>query len=252
MAQKIAGWRHGFGVDCRTRIGPGDEQGCRRLAGYLARAPFSLERLELTADGARYRPDRPNLFLGTDEVHSDRLEMIALVTQHIPETGAKQAIYYGAYSQAWRGRLRRAGLLPVAPGEAALCGGEPGSSVPAEPEPETLTAFRKACRRRWAQLIKQVWKSDPLLCPNCGGRMKIIAFLQDPDAVRRILEHLGRWYADPPPLPRAPPSSTGPPDEDDPGADEPDAPDGPAPEALEWDAMDPPWQDEVPEFKAGG
>ncbi|MEK7269841.1 MAG: hypothetical protein AAB215_02735 [Planctomycetota bacterium] len=121
--------------------------------------------------------------------------------------------------------------------------GGPGSSVPVEPEPETLTAFRKACRRRWAQLIKQVWKSDPLLCPNCGGRMKIIAFLQDPDAVRRILEHLGRWYADPPPLPRAPPSGPGPPDED--GA-EPDAP-----EALERDAFDPPWQDEVPEFKEG-
>ena len=74
--------------------------------------------------------------------------------------------------------------------------------------------------------------------------MKIIAFLQDPDAVRRILEHLGRWYADPPQ--RAPPYGTGPPD--DPGAD-PAAPD--APEAMEWDAFDPPWQDEVPEFKEG-
>ncbi len=74
------GWRHGFGADCRTRIGPGDESGTRRLAGYLARAPFSLERLELTDEGAHYRPDRPNLFLGTDEVRSDRLEMIALVT----------------------------------------------------------------------------------------------------------------------------------------------------------------------------
>jgi len=233
LAQKIAGWRHGFGVDCRTRISPGDEQGCRRLAGYLARAPFSLERLELTPEGACYRPDRPNLFLGTDEVRSDRLEMIALVTQHIPETGAKQAIYYGAYSQAWRGRLRRKGLL-CPPGE----GGESG--LEASADPEDLTAFQKACRRRWAQLIKQVWKSDPLLCPNCGGRMKIIAFLQDPDAIRRILEHLGRWFSDPPP--RAPPSGTGPPDDLA-------APD--APEAEEWDELDPPWQDEVPEFREG-
>jgi len=237
MAQKIAGWRHGFGVDCRTRIAPGDDPGCRRLAGYLARAPFSLERLELTPEGACYRPERPNLFLGTDEVRSDRLEMIALVTQHIPETGAKQAIYYGAYSQAWRGRLRRQGLAPsnLKPQTSNL-----------KPDPPDLAAFRKACRRRWAQLIKQVWKSDPLLCPSCGGRMKIIAFLQDPDAIRRILEHLGRWFSDPPPLPRAPPSGTGPPEETGPGADEPDAP-----EAMEWDAMDPPWQDEVPEFRRG-
>jgi len=239
MAQKIAGWRHGFNVDCRTRIVPGDESGTRRLAGYLARAPFSLERLELTPEGACYRPERPNLFLASDEVRSDYLEMIALVTQHIPQTGAKQAIYYGAYSQAWRGRLRRKGLSRP-PGDE----GEPGPAVPVEPE--ELTAFQKACRRRWAQLIKQVWNADPLLCPNCGGRMEIIAFLQDPDAIRRILEHLGRWFSDPPPQSRAPPSGPGPPDGPGPGADEPDAP-----EAMEWDAMDPPWQDEVPEFREG-
>ena len=117
--------------------------------------------------------------------------------------------------------------------------GEGGESRPeASADPEDLTAFQKACRRRWAQLIKQAWNADPLLCPKCGGRMKIIAFLQDPEAIRRILEHPWRWFADPLPQPRDPPSGPDPPDVPD--TDGPDAP-----EALEWAAMDPPWQDEV-------
>ena len=29
-------------------------------------------------------------------------------------------------------------------------------------------------RMRWAQLIRNVWQEDPLLCPRCGGTMRII------------------------------------------------------------------------------
>ncbi|NOQ21350.1 MAG: hypothetical protein GQ565_01695 [Candidatus Aegiribacteria sp.] len=45
------------------------------------------------------------------------LDWIARITSHIPRKGAKQVIYYGAYSQAWRGRERRQGILPKAPTE---------------------------------------------------------------------------------------------------------------------------------------
>ena len=31
----------------------------------------------------------------------------------------------------------------------------------------------------------------PLICPKCGGMMKIIAFIDEGEAVREILAHLG-------------------------------------------------------------
>jgi len=34
---------------------------------------------------------------------------------------------------------------------------------------------------------------DPLCCPRCGGQMKIISFITDPQVIRHILEHLGLW-----------------------------------------------------------
>ncbi len=59
-------------------------------------------------------------------------------------------------------------------------------------------------RRRWAALIKHIYQADPLLCPKCGGTMRIIAFIEarQGDTIRKILEHCGLWH-DPPP--RAPP-----------------------------------------------
>jgi hypothetical protein len=43
-------------------------------------------------------------------------------------------------------------------------------------------------------LIKKVYEVDPLLCPKCGGQMKIIAFLERRDqaaVINRILKHRG-------------------------------------------------------------
>jgi hypothetical protein len=38
-----------------------------------------------------------------------------------------------------------------------------------------------------------VWEVDPLLCPKCGGEMKIVSFITEDEVVRKILEHLELW-----------------------------------------------------------
>ena len=35
-------------------------------------------------------------------------------------------------------------------------------------------------RIRWATLLARIYEVLPLLCPACGGQMKILAFLTDP------------------------------------------------------------------------
>jgi len=43
---------------------------------------------------------------------------------------------------------------------------------------------------RWAQRLKRVFNIDIANCEHCGGTVKIIASIEDPVVIRRILEHL--------------------------------------------------------------
>ena len=39
---------------------------------------------------------------------------------------------------------------------------------------------------------------NPLECPKCKGPMRVIVLIEDPQVIRRILEHLGLWVLEPP------------------------------------------------------
>ena len=70
----------------------------------------------------------------------------------------------------------------------------------------------------WAMLLQRIFEVDPLKCPECGGKMKVISFIErrQHEVIERILRHCGLWEG--PirtlPSPRAPPASGR-------GADEP-------------------------------
>ncbi len=54
----------------------------------------------------------------------------------------------------------------------------------------------------WAEMIRKVYEVDPMVCPECGGTMKIISFLADYAVVDRIIDHLKLTFvADRPPPP---------------------------------------------------
>ncbi len=41
----------------------------------------------------------------------------------------------------------------------------------------------------WAEMIRNVYEIDPLLCPSCGGKMSIISFIEEPKTIDRIIRH---------------------------------------------------------------
>ena len=112
----------------------------------------------------------------------DPLDFLAEVTQHIPNPGEHLIRYYGWYSNKRRGQ--RANTSPPA---AA------GTSLPARPP----TA--REARQGWAALIKQVYESDPLLCPKCGSEMRMIAFMErhQTEVIEKILRPCGLWEESP-------------------------------------------------------
>ena len=57
-------------------------------------------------------------------------------------------------------------------------------------------------------LIKRVYEVDPLSCPQCGGQMKVVSFIEPPqsDVIEEVLKHCGLWQAS---SPRGPPGLDG-------------------------------------------
>ena len=43
----------------------------------------------------------------------------------------------------------------------------------------------------WAELMRRSLGLDVLACPSCGGTLQLIALIEDPAVIQRVLRHLG-------------------------------------------------------------
>ena len=74
-------------------------------------------------------------------------------------------------------------------------------------EADTPDAARSRARGQcWAALMRRTLGFDVLACPRCGGRLRLIALIEEAAVIDRILRHLGLPTETPAPRPaRAPP-----------------------------------------------
>jgi len=81
---------------------------------------------------------------------------------------------------------------PQAPSAQSLEAQTPvGSESTSTRHSQPSNARRPRPRRlSWAQLLQRVFGVDPLACPRCGDRMRLLAVIQDPEAIRAILDCL--------------------------------------------------------------
>jgi hypothetical protein len=172
-AGRILSWRHtGFNVHSRVRAKTRLE--ADRIGKYIVRLVPALERLLFLDRKGKvgYRWGRE----AAELEKMDYLEFIARVTSHIPDKGQVMVRYYGLYANAHRGKVKKASLVPVALGIV-------------EEEPRAIPS------KGWAEMIRKVYEVDPLVCPRCGGRMKVVAFIREYAVVDRIIRHLKLTFA---------------------------------------------------------
>ena len=109
---------------------------------------------------------------GTNTKDFDAVYFIASLCSHIPNMGEQMIRYFGYYSNVCRGRRKRQNS------------DRPDFII-------TDDEHTKGCNKFWAHLIKKIYEVDPLICPKCGGNMRIIAFIEDYKVIRKILDYLG-------------------------------------------------------------
>jgi hypothetical protein len=217
----------GFDLHAGVTVPGEDRERLEQLARYLLRPPIAQERLTLRPDGTVLVTLKKPWRNGTTHLRFEPLTLLERLAALTPRPRVNVLIYHGilapraarraaavAYGRAPAGEasvadLTRSAAPPVgvpaasattpggtARGESALVGsvpaagaspGEPVHPLPA-PAPRGVASPR---RWSWAELLRRVFAVDVLACPRCGGHMQVIATIDDPPVVQRILMHLG-------------------------------------------------------------
>ena len=114
----------------------------------------------------------------------------------MPKPRAHLTRYHGVFAPASPDRAR---VVPKARVAAANRTSECGEAAPAD---------RQRCLT-WAQRLKRVLAIDIEVCRRCGGKLRVIASIEEPAVIVRILDHLGRDGEPPDPAnpSRAPPQA---------------------------------------------
>ena len=204
-AKEMLAYQHsGFSVDAGVCIEADDRAALERLLRYCARPPFAMDRLRKEGASLVYRcakqrsePTSDKRGARVDELHLTPLELIARIAALVPPPRTHRHRYFGvlAPNSPLRAAVTAMAQPPTRQTEPATTGeGVPGvvplgHAIPATPEP--ATPKRSKAHYLWAVLIARIYEVFPLLCPLCGGQMRLIAFITEGTQIRKILDHIG-------------------------------------------------------------
>ena len=191
---KVGGFSLHAGVAARAD----ERETLERLCRYISRPAIAEERLSLTPSGkVRYQLKTPYRD-GTTHVIFEPLDFIARLAALVPKPRVNLIRFHGVFApnSRYRGQVTKAKR------------GRGGRRATTADMEEPTPAERRASMT-WAQRLKRAFGIDIETCPACGGAVRIIACIEDPEVIAKILSHLdakaGRAEAARRPPCRAPP-----------------------------------------------
>ena len=170
------------------------------MCRYISRPAVSEKRLSLTRNGnVRYQLKTPYRD-GTTHVIFEPLDFIARLAALVPKPRVNLIRFHGVFAPNSQYRAR---VTPAKRGK--------GSQRTSKGEADERTPAERRASMSWAQRLKRVFGIDLETCPACGGAVRIIACIEDPLVIEKILTHLdekgGSAQASRRPPCRAPPQA---------------------------------------------
>ena len=175
---------HGFSLHAGVRCGAHQRKELERLCRYITRPAIANERLKCDGAGNVVLQLKSAWRDGTTHIRMSPLEFMQRLAALVPRPRLHLIRFHGV-------------LAPNAGLRAAI--------VPRPSEQPNEDAARHAqkapARMGWARLLKRVFDLDLEHCPQCGGEFRIIAAIEEPAVIARILTHLGLPARAPPRAP---------------------------------------------------
>jgi hypothetical protein len=162
-------------------------------------AAVSEKRLSLTRGGnVRYQLKAPYKD-GTTHIIFEPLDFIARLAALVPKPRVNLTRFHGVFAPNSKHRAL------VTPGKRGK-----GNKSKATDETQDQTPIERRAAMTWAQRLKRIFTIDVETCRECGGAMKVIACIEDPVVIKKILDHLKKKAKTNEPKPlsesRAPPA----------------------------------------------
>ena len=237
----------GFSLHADVCVPARDRRRLERLCRYVGRPPVATERLSELPDGRILYRLRHRWRDGTTHVVFEPLDLVARLAALVPPPRTHTVRYHGllAPCAGWRDVILRnrsqgssaklrSRSCPCQPnrtqGEAAqdpTTAERDGAGVslrisvspasgksfetPAAPIEQRRASGPAPFRERrlpWSELLRRVFAVDALQCDRCGGRMRILAAIDQPRVIRGILECLDLSSRAPPLTPALSPEPT--------------------------------------------
>jgi ribosomal protein S27E len=166
-----------------------------RICRYVARPAVSEKRLALTRDGrVRYELKTPYND-GTTHVIFEPVDFIARLAALVPKPRVNLTRFHGVFAPNSKYRMS---ITPTNRGK--------GSRQQTQTEPDERTPMEKHASMTWARRLKRVFNIDITECEKCKGPVKVIACIEDPVVIEKILAHLRAKEVDQESLTTLPPT----------------------------------------------
>ena len=180
----------GFSRHAETRCGANQRDQLEKLCRTITRPAIANERLSMNERGQVIVRFKQPFRDGTTQVMLDPLDFIARLAALVPRPRLNLTRFHGVFAPNGKHRKR---IVPRR---------DPDQPMPGQPlAPMT-----------WMQRLERVFSIDIETCPKCGGTLRVIACIEDPNVIATILEHIRVRDEAEPSQPRAPPQRAGNPD----------------------------------------
>jgi len=116
---------------------------------------------------------------GTTHILFEPLDFISRLVALVPRPRVNLTRYHGVLAPNSK---YRAQVTPAKRGK--------GRKISVCEETQEQTPAERRASMTWAQRLKRVFNIDIETCSECGGDVRIIASIEDPVVIRKILAHL--------------------------------------------------------------
>ncbi len=179
LCSSSVGETAGFSLHAGVATKANERAKLERLCRYITRPAVSTKRLSLTRNGqVRYELKTP-WRNGTTHVIFEPLDFISRLVSLIPKPRVNLTRFHGIFAPKSKYRVL---VTPAKRGRV--------KKVKIPDEAQDQTAAEKRASMTWARRLKRVFNIDIETCSECGGEVRIIASIEDPEVIRKILAHL--------------------------------------------------------------